>query len=809
MAIAEVIINTDVKKLDYEFHYEVPDNACVGMRVEVPFGIGNRRAEGYIIGFVSSSRFKLKPITRIIDTYPMLTQSTIELARYISKAYLCPLNEAIRLMLPPSVSVRFERELLLKQPNYKPQTTGQRDIINALTQFGGSCEENKLLEAAGQKNKTVLNNLVKAGAVAVINKQGQGVKEQTRRIAYLNLQPEEAEDIISTLGAAMGRVVLLLLDYSSLPVSDIIQSANCTYATINALKEKDIITIEQEEVYRTPFSDKDFNATTAYLPTAEQKLAIDTINAGMAAKQNQTILLHGVTGSGKTEVFLQSVTHCINMGKNAIILVPEIALTPQMVKRFISRLGNNVAVLHSGLSLGERYDEWRRIKNGLVKVVVGARSAIFAPFENIGLIVIDEEHEQSYKSESSPRYNAREVAAYRAEQNNALLLLASATPSLDSYYNAKEGNYKLLELSLRYNNAPLPEVAIIDMGLELSQGNRCVISRRLQEEIRYNLENKQQTILFLNRRGHSTFVSCRSCGYAMACPHCSITLTYHSALDSLQCHYCGFKAKNVKECPSCKSTYIRHFGAGTQKVEEELRQLFPQATILRMDMDTTKEKMSHAKLLNSFENEHIDILLGTQMVTKGLDFPMVTLVGVLAADAMLNLDDYRAAERAFSQLTQVCGRSGRGDLPGRAVIQTYKPEDNTIQLAKLHDYKGFYEGEIALRKSFVNPPFSRLISITMSCYDDFKTKTAMDSLSKELRTQLQKPDMDGVCIQYFGPYPAPVARIKNQYRYRVLLKCNNSDKLLALLGRLYNKHVTAKETQGIMLGIDINPNSMF
>ena len=487
------------------------------------------------------------------------------------------------------------------------------------------------------------------------------------------------------------------------------------------------------------------------------------------------------------------------------MLVPEISLTPQMVERFVSRFGKRVAVIHSGLSYGERFDQWNKIKNNEVDVVVGARSAIFAPLENIGMIILDEEHENSYKSEINPRYHAREVAEYRASANGAPLILASATPSVDSFYHAKTlGDYKLFEMNNRYNDNSLPSVEIVDMRSEIfNYHNMSPISNRLEFEIRKNLEKNEKTILFLNRRGYNTFVSCRQCGYVMECKNCSIPLTYHMNSDSLVCHYCGYSIRNVSVCPECGSKHIKFFGTGTQKIEDELKRLFPEAKILRMDRDTTSAKGSHEAILNKFKNGEADILLGTQMVTKGLDFSDVTLVGVLAADSSLGVDDFRANERTFSLLTQVCGRAGRGDIPGRAVVQTYQPKNSTIEFAKTHDYIGFYENEIKFRKRLNYPPFCDIISILVQGKTEDIVKFEISSVFEFVKNS---DDSHNNIIKLAHPMPAPIQRIKGDYRYRILIKVRDADLSLEILHEINNTHI--QKNKNTTMIIDINPINM-
>ena len=714
----------------------------VGMRVSVPFGRGNRNVDGIVVGISEKSQFeKLKYVSHIYGNEPVCSPWILELCLWISKKYFCSLYQAIRLATPPGMTL--------------------------------------------------------------------GVKAKSIKVATLKLGREAALGIAQSLrekgAVAQARVLEALLMSDSVPYAKLVREKGGTYDAIRALCDKGYIETTTEQIERTAYDQDKYERTKAYTPTPEQKKIIEHLYDSIDNEKCEKILLRGVTGSGKTEVFLQAIEKVIKMGKNAIMLVPEISLTPQMVQRFVSRFGNSVAVIHSALSDGERFDQWNKIKNGEVKVVVGARSAIFAPFRNIGIIILDEEHENSYKSETSPRYHAIDVAQKRAEMEGSVLLLASATPSVAEFYRAKNGEYTLLEMTKRYNEGAMPRVEIVDMRGELFENkNRSPISLKLQQEIQKNLELKQKTILFLNRRGYSTFVSCRECGEVINCPDCSIALTYHKGKDLLSCHYCGYTQKNVTECPSCGSEYVRYFGTGTQKIEEELLKLFPQAKVLRMDTDTTSKKGGHEKILEEFAEGGADILLGTQMVTKGLDFHQVTLVGVLAADTSLAVDDFRANERGFSLFTQVCGRAGRGNVPGRALVQTYQPLNSTIKFAREHDYIAFYENEIIQRKRLNYPPFCDIIYIMVTGEDEENVKDVAGEIGKLIDKEMKH---DENIFSKVGPAPAPIAKIKNNYRYRMLLKCKDSEKAQDLLDTIYKNHESGRSE--VHLVIDINPINMY
>ena len=500
---------------------------------------------------------------------------------------------------------------------------------------------------------------------------------------------------------------------------------------------------------------------------------------------------------------MQAAKACAERGKNAIILVPEISLTPQMSARFTNRFGDKVALLHSGLSLGERYDEWHKIKDGKVNIVVGTRSAVFAPFDNVGLIIVDEEHDNSYKSESTPKYDAVNTAIYRGMQCGCAVVLASATPRIESFYNAQIGKYKLLSLNKRVA-AELPDIRIADMSRRFDEDGESVLSNELKNEIALNLKRREQTILFLNRRGFSTYITCRKCGYTAKCPRCSVTLTYHSRKNKLLCHYCGYETDNIAACPECGSMYIKYSGTGTQKVESELKNTFKDISVIRVDADTTEKKMAHQKLFDKFKSEHIDVMIGTQMVTKGLDFSDVTLVGVVAADAVLNMDDYRAAETAYAQLTQVCGRAGRGNKAGRALIQTYNPSNPILDFVLKQDYTEFYNREINVRAAFDNPPFSKLVNFLFTGNDEDETERYAKKMSAEIIKLMQKEN--GILKQYYGPNAAPIEKIDNKYRYRLLIKTKNTAKILDILREADRIHEANK--QNVYMDIAISPTSL-
>ncbi len=738
--IAKVILNNREHNIDRCFDYEIPGGKAVlpGMRVDVPFGFGKGLSRGIVVETAKSSEFK----------------NLKAIARVVDNAPLC--SESILKLC-----------LWIKEKYFC-------SFYQALRLFLPPGIE-------------------------------QGVKEKSIRLAALAISKEDAMVAAKNMKRApkQSQMLLALCEKSPLKTEELYALCGGNSTVLRALCEKGFAKILSERSYREVFDAKKFSGGKNLIPTDEQKIVIDRLKDNISNSRHEKILLHGVTGSGKTEVFLQAIEHCIALGKTAIMLVPEISLTPQTVNRFVSRFGERVAVIHSRLSSGERFDQWNKIKNGEVSVVVGARSAVFAPFLNLGIIILDEEHESSYKSDTTPKYHAAEIAKKRAEESGATLLLASATPSLMSYYKAKNNEYTLLEMKKRYNEMALPTVKIVDMRAELFEyKNFSPLSVYLQREIAVNLENKSKTILFLNRRGYSTFVSCRECGFTLECPHCSVSLTYHKNTNSMVCHYCGHEEAVPSVCPECSSKHIKFFGTGTQKIEEAIRERFPEANVIRMDTDTTSKKGGHEEILDAFAKSDADILLGTQMVTKGLDFPEVTLVGVLAADTSLCMDDFRAGERSFSLLTQVCGRAGRGKIPGRAVIQTYQPLNATLKYAKEHDFAGFYNAEIASRRRLCYPPFCDMVSLVVSGEIEEEVIEAAKTVKAEIDLFSRESD----CIKdIVGPLPAPLSKIKNQYRHRLLLKVLDEDKIHPLLASLSEKSFGKK----VFLSIDINPTNMF
>lgn len=749
--VAQVVINSNVKNLNKTFDYLVPadmeNNISVGSRVLVSFGNSKNLQEGFIIGFKDKSNYKLKEIAKL-EEKKYLGETKIELAKIMAHRYFCNVSDCIKLMLPPGTTTR----------NF--------------------------------------NNRI---------------NDKTEKFVYCIKDEEEIEKRIEDKTIKSDkqiRALRFLINNNEVSVTDLEGFADVSSSVIKTLNKNGYIEVIEKEVERNPFIHKVLEKTTNLKLNEEQTEAFNKVNKCIKQKIYREFLLFGVTGSGKTEVYMQLIDQVLKKGKSSIMLVPEISLTPQTVDRFIERFGEeNIAVLHSKLSVGERYDQWKKIERGKAKIVIGARSAIFAPVHNLGIIIIDEEHDESYKSESNPRYNAKDIASYLARKSDVPLILGSATPDIKTYYKASNENIELLELTKRANSSSLPNVEIIDLRNELISGNKSMISIKLYKMIEENLKNKRQTILFLNRRGFSTFIMCRDCGYTAKCKNCNISLTYHIKDRKLKCHYCGYETKEITVCPECNSKNIRYFGTGTQKLEMEINKMFPKATTIRMDVDTVTKKNSHEEILNKFKNEGIDILIGTQMVVKGHHFPNVTLVGVIAADSSLNIEDYRASERTFQLLTQVEGRAGRGREKGNVIVQTYNPDNFSIECARDQNYKKFYETEIELRKQLRYPPFCDIIQIGISG----NTKKEVEEISENIYKYLKKITIENnIDINIYKPVPAPIDKIKNKIRWRIILKCKLDAEIINILNKTYkviNSYIH-KEKNTSRVIIDINPNNL-
>ncbi|GED58342.1 primosomal protein N' [Brevibacillus formosus] len=806
--IAQIIVDVPVNRTNRPFDYHVPPwlrpLIRIGSRVVVPFG--PRQLQGYVIGIVEDDeaipdRSRLKDVVQVQDDTPPLTPELLKMSEWMSKQYLCPWVTAVQAMLPAVLKGKSEKWLTATDA-LDEEACGRSGLLWEL--FRKRQIPLSEVEKQFAEEYLLVPGWIQSGLLATEYQVRDRITRKQQSFVRSLLDEGKLEEAIGSLPARaeqMRRVLQLMLMHKeqSLSVQMLRDEYGITRSPLKSLESKGWIAIEQVEVYRDPYANRRFQDKQKPVFTPVQEAALTPILQSIESGTYASYLLHGVTGSGKTEVYLEAIERTLEKGREAIFLVPEISLTPQMVERFKARFGADVAVLHSALSQGERYDEWRKIIRNQVKVVVGARSAIFAPFRNVGLIVIDEEHESSYKQEETPRYHAREVALWRAKENQGVLVMGSATPALETYALATRGRYELLRMPERVGNRPMPEVHVVDMREELQAQNRSMFSRKLHEMIADRLAKEEQMVIFLNRRGFSTFVMCRSCGYTMRCIHCDISLTYHKTNHTARCHYCGYTIAQPKHCPECQSEHIRFFGTGTQKVEAELAKLFPGIRVIRMDVDTTSRKGSHEELLNKFRSGQGDVLLGTQMIAKGLDFPRVTLAGIIAADTSLHLPDFRAAEKTFQLLTQVGGRAGRHELDGDVVIQTYTPEHYSIVHATKHDYPAFYQDEMMQRRRTGYPPYFRLVLITFSHEEVPVVIRGAHTMADYLRQRLAQTTI------LLGPVASPIARVKDRFRFQIMLKYRDEPQLSDLLAQATAAFEEWNKQQKVLMTIDVDP----
>ncbi|MGN0136791.1 primosomal protein N' [Anaerotignum sp.] len=787
MMYAKVIVGLNRPEMDKMFDYGVPEGmvAAKGVRVIVPFGSRNSKTEGYIISLSEKTDVpadKIKNIIQILDEgKPTFTPALLELAEWMRQRYFCTLNQCLQAIMPAGIRTKSSWTVSLKDCGEETRLTPKEKL---LVDFIGERKNVPLDEIQAEFNGKVVDYLRKMEEKGLLElKQELHRSEYKKEKRYYSLDTEallleEVQKKIEKDRRLEGQRKILnyLQDGKEATAEELKETLGVTDSPIKTLLQKGILRERKQAELRKVFDVEAFQRTEAFTPTAEQAAALAALRREMEKEEKRPVLLHGVTGSGKTEIYMQIIADVLAKGQQAIVLVPEIALTPLILERFISRFGDAVSVTHSHLSMGERVDQWKKAREGEISIIIGPRSALFMPFRNVGAIIMDEAHENSYVSDITPKYDTKDVAAEAAKKYHALFLMGTATPDLVSYYKAKTGEYLLLELKERTGGGALPQVFVTDMRKELAEGNRSPFSRDLQEAVRENLRKGEQTMLFLNRRGYATFVSCRSCGHVMTCPECEITYTYHAKEHALVCHYCGRRAEIPHICPACGSKYIRYFGTGTQKIEEEAKKLFPNARILRMDLDTTMTKHSHEHILGAFEKGEADILIGTQMIAKGHDYPNVTLVGIMAADLSLNADSYTAAETGFRLMTQAAGRAGRRGDTGRVFIQTYQPEHYAVKHAAKQDYQGFYEEEILMRQMMGYPPFSSFFSILLAGEE----KDAVETAARKLAEKLAKADGEGIAA-ILGPVPAALPKFRGEYRYQIIVKAAEEMPLRALV----------------------------
>ena len=816
--------------LSEPFTYRIPSHLegklDLGFRVLVP--LKNRIVTGFVVGLTATSSVSgVKEVIDLLDPYPLFSGEMLELTKWVSDYYLCSWGEALRAALPSELMLKSEMYVRKKVQgdsqkvavsSGKGLSARQRTILEALTDG----EERRLswlsktLKARGLYAD--LYDLSKKGEIEIDERLGKpGVQVQHEKTVRLK-DFDGSTESIELLGTAISGLrkkssgqarclEILLENQGELAWRELTDQHKISASSLATLDKKGLVEFGQTEKIRESEWGLDLPEAQPVSLTTEQTETLKKIKAALRMGTYSPFLIHGVTGSGKTQVYIEAIEEVLKSGKQALVLVPEISLTPQIISRFKANFGQKVGCLHSRMSAGERFDTWRRIRRGELPIVVGARSAVFSPFENLGLIVADEEHVASYKQDDpAPRYNARDVAVMRGKLSHAAVILGSATPSLESYYNAKAGKYTLCRLTERVEKQRLPQVRIVDLGQERSRGSRNLLSASLQSLLRDRVDKGEQVLLFLNRRGFSTFVKCEDCGHVEKCPRCDITLTFHRTDFSLRCHYCDYQKKAPDSCPSCQGFRFTYRGAGTQKIEDELKRDFPNASMERMDLDTTMKKGAHRRLLTDFGRKRFGILVGTQMITKGLDFPDVTLVGVVSADMGLDLPDFRSKERTFQLLTQVAGRAGRGDKEGEVVVQTYYPEDRTIKLAASHDFEEFYKTELEQRQELGYPPFNHLILLdfsgrTLKAVTDGARRFA-SRLVRKAKSQAHKG------IEILGPAPAPLPKIRNQFRWQLLMKTKSIIATAGMIRNLLEEERTSKQKPAVRITVDVDPVDM-
>lgn len=811
--IGKIAVSAAVFAIDKPYSYCIPEGMELqpGHRVQLPFGRANKMAEGIVLSVEAGDGTGLKNVARVLDDAPMLTRHQLLLAGFLRERYFCTFFDAVRAMLPAGAwfhtRVTFSLTADRSWETASIRKEGAREVLQLLNSLGGEAEEEALRPAAASDEifAGALEYLLRKKWIATQQEFRPRIGDKTEMVVTLAVPGEQAQEFAASRpkSAAMQRSVLeLLAGVGSGAVKDICYYTGASPATVRRLEALGYVTLSQRSVLRCR-EIKPAEIDGELILNAEQQAAFSGLSEQMDAEAPGVALLYGVTGSGKTSVYIRLIQRCLEKGKSALLLVPEIALTPQLLGLMAAWFGSGVAVLHSSLGMGERYDQWKRVKSGDARVIVGTRSAVFAPCESLGVIILDEEQEHSYKSENSPRYCAREVAMWRGVKEHTLVLLGSATPSVESMYHAKKGDYSLYTLRSRYNGRPLPRVEIVDMREEIKMGNDLTLSDSLRQQLCDNWTAGNQTVLLLNRRGNSRALVCVDCREVPQCPRCSLAMTYHSANGRLMCHYCGFSQPVPRRCPKCGGP-LKPMGTGTQKVEQELKSLFPDMTVDRMDADTVSAVNTHEKILEHFQKEHVAVLLGTQMVAKGLNLPKVTLVGVLDADLSLYTGGYRAGETTFNLLTQVVGRAGRGEEAGRAVLQTMAPNHRLIQLAANQDYDGFYDLEIRLRQMQNAPPFGDRLMVTFQGEDETAVLRSAVKFRDSLLQCLAQPDYRSEKMNVLGPAPCPVPKINYHYRYRLTV-CGSMDRPMRfLLAWLLRQFARDRESRGVTAYADVN-----
>ncbi len=811
--IAKIAVSAATFAIDKPYSYRIPAEMALqsGMRVQVPFGRGNRRTEGVVLAVEEGSEDGLKTIDCCLDETPVVTMQMLQLAAFMRERYFCTLFEAVRVMLPAGLWFDTKNVISLTDDRSWQEktirTNGAKEVLQFLQDLGGQAEESALRTAVPELEvlENALSYLQRKKWITAQTDFLTRFGDKTEKIATLAASSEEALEYAARRpkSAAMQRSVLeLLCNLGTVSVKELCYFTGASSATVKRLADLGYVALSERPVLRCR-QIKPAQVDGPLVLNEEQTVAFEGLHRQMEQENPGSALLYGVTGSGKTAVYLKLIQSCLDEGKAAMLLVPEIALTPQLLSLLAGHFGDQVAILHSSLPAGERYDQWKRVRSGDAKVVVGTRSAVFAPAPNLGILILDEEQEHSYKSESNPRYNAKEIALYRGLKSKFLVLLGSATPSVETMYHAKNGGHQLYRLKNRYNGKNLPHVRMVDMREEIKEGNDMSFSLDLREAIWDTHRDGKQTILFLNRRGNARAMVCVDCRQAPECPRCSARLTYHSANERLMCHYCGYSQPTPKRCPACDGP-LKRIGTGTQKAQQELTQLFPELEIARMDADTVSAVNTHEKILEHFAQDKVPVLIGTQMVAKGLNLPDVTLVGVLDADMSLYNSSYRAAETTFNMLTQVVGRAGRGDVAGQAIIQTLVPEHEILKLAAAQDYDGFYNLEIKLRQVQNCPPFADLVEITFTGQEETAVLRGAAKFRDSLVACLKLPQYASQHCTVLGPAPCPVPKINYNFRYRLTLRCAMNKPLRELVAHLLRQFAQDGANRGVNAFADVN-----
>lgn len=809
--VAAVAVENSAFSFDKPFSYLLGDEECSpGCRVLVPFGRGNKCRQGVVLTVSSyNGEEKLKRISQVIDEAPVLNDEMLKLVEWLKERTFCTYFEAAKAVLPSGMCHRtVTTYTAVPNVGLDDCSADEKQIYNFLLSQKGYVEGERLLKKLGFTPEiSPLEKMVKKGLLIRNFDSVRKTGDLTVKTVRLTEGGREILETTEKLTKKQLEVLDVLNDIGTVSVKELCYFTGFTASVVQALEKKGLVEIFDNEIYRDPYENKTIAPQREeIILNDEQQKAFENMLGQYFSGGGGASLLYGVTGSGKTMVYLRLIDEMLDRGKNVIVMVPEIALTPQTLNLFMNRYGREVAVFHSALSAGQRLDEWKRVRNENVRIVVGTRSAVFAPLENLGLIIIDEEQEHTYKSEQTPRYGAKDVARFRCAYHKALLVFSSATPSIETFAKAQAGQYTINRLTKRYSSSVLPEVRIVDMLTEaLSQSSN--FSEELRSRLQYNLENGRQSILLINRRGYNTFAECRACGHVLTCPSCSISMTYHHANGRLMCHYCGYSEPFTEICPECGSHDVRYSGTGTQKIEDELATLFPEARILRMDADSTMGRYSHENKLKDFADGKYDILLGTQMVAKGLDFENVTLVGVINADQQLNNDDFRSQERTFDLLTQVVGRAGRGRYEGTAVIQTCNPENDVIQIAARQDYDAFFKDELKTRKMLIYPPYCDICLIGFIGENEPKVRVASHKFTDKLKEKLGG-EYNDLKIIALGPMTARVSKISNKFRYRLILKCKNTKRFRALMNELLKYTGSDRAYNDVSVYIDINPENI-